>query len=84
MLGIDYTQPIASSFISPREEATALRWPRTDKNQELWQLVDAARQQGRITMRACYCSVFDECWVAESKLFPPRPVESCDKPPASH
>jgi hypothetical protein len=28
-------------------------------------------------MRACYCSVFDECWVAEARTFPPRQVERC-------
>jgi hypothetical protein len=54
---------MAHTFLSLNEEATALPWPRTDDNQALWKAVDQARQHGRITMRVCYCSVFDE-WLA--------------------
>lgn len=30
----------------------------------------------RIEMRACYCSVFDECWIGSTNS-PPREVKSC-------
>jgi hypothetical protein len=76
-LGVDTTSPIVNSFLSPRQEVAALSWPRTDRNKDVWDAMDAARQAGRITMRVCYCSVFDECWVAESHKFPPRPVDDC-------
>lgn len=46
-------------------------------NEPLWRLVDEARQAGRITTRVCYCSVFDECWIAGGKAFPPAPVDRC-------
>lgn len=67
-------------IFSPGEEVPVVQWPRTEVNRDLWDKVDLARQQGRIASRACYCSVFDECWVAEPKVFPPRPVKSCPTP----
>jgi hypothetical protein len=79
VLGADMSRPIASTFLSPHEEVTAVRWPRTDENLPVWKAVDQARQQGRITMRVCYCSVFDECWIADQESFPPRAVASCPK-----
>jgi hypothetical protein len=77
VLGMDVTSPIANSFLSPRREVAALHWARTDRNKDVWDAMDDARRAGRITMRVCYCSVFDECWVAESHKFPPRAVEDC-------
>lgn len=77
-VGPDLTSPVARTFLAPGDEATALRWARTQSNQSLWNAFDRARQEGRITMRACYCSLFDECWIAETNAFPPQPVGSCE------
>lgn len=76
----DLTSPVASTFLAPNDEAIAWVWRRTDANATLWNAVDAARQRGRLRMRACYCSLFDECWVAETRQFPPRPVDACEAP----
>jgi hypothetical protein len=78
-LGIESTSPIANTFLSPNEERRALGWPRTEANAAVWDVVDDARKHGRIQMRACYCSVFDECWVVEPNVFPPREVASCSE-----
>ena len=78
MLGSDMTSPVASRSLAPNQRISALRWPRTDTNAVLWQQVDLARQSGRIQMRVCYCSVFDECWTANSHKFPQQPVRSCN------
>ena len=77
MLGPDTTNRVASRSLAPNEWVSAIRWPKTDGNAALWRQVDLARQSGRIQMRACYCSVFDECWVANSHKFPQQPVRSC-------
>jgi hypothetical protein len=77
LLGFITSQPLASTFLSPNQHEPALTWARTEENAELWRSVDQARQRGRITLRACYCSVFDECWIAETNKFPPRPVRNC-------
>jgi hypothetical protein len=79
-LGDIGTRPISRTFLSPKEVTTALGWSRTEANGHLWDTIDQARKDGRIDMRACYCSVFDECWVAEPNTFPPRKVASCARP----
>jgi hypothetical protein len=36
-------------------------------------------KSGRILIRACYCSVFAECWRIDSHDKPPEPVDRCPK-----
>lgn len=72
-----FTVPVERSFLSPREDVVALQWVRTAAAGEVWDALDRARQRGHVTMRACYCSVFNECWIAETRKFPPRSVSSC-------
>ncbi|GAM99520.1 hypothetical protein U91I_03174 [alpha proteobacterium U9-1i] len=77
-VGYDLTSPASQIFLASNEEVAPMRWTRSEINHELWTAVDMARQTGRIQMRACYCSVFDECWIAETNVFPPTPVASCE------
>jgi hypothetical protein len=47
-----------------------------------WNALNAAR--GEITYRACYCSVFNECWLTDgANLNPPR-VKVCPKPKVAY
>jgi hypothetical protein len=71
------SSPVSQSLLAPNADLTILRWPLTPQNRSLWLALDRVRQQGRIEMAACYCSVFDECWVANTTSFPPRSVASC-------
>ncbi|HEV8332210.1 MAG TPA: hypothetical protein VGQ22_12370 [Steroidobacteraceae bacterium] len=41
----------------------------------LWDKLNAARFELRF--RACYCSVFDECWVSDLATVSPQHVEHC-------
>lgn len=34
----------------------------------------------KVKMRACYCSVFDECWLSNLETLHPQSVASCPKP----
>jgi hypothetical protein len=74
--GDDFTSTILHTFLAPGKKAMPLAWPETEVNATLWEAFNQARF-GRITMRVCYCSVFDECWIAEIGKFPPKPVDSC-------
>jgi hypothetical protein len=76
------SEPVGRTFLSPGQKVTVVHWPRTPDNAKLWDAVDHARwrEDRRLTTRACYCSVFDECWIAESDKFPPRKVPSCHDP----
>jgi hypothetical protein len=78
--GSEISSPVSQRFLAPNAELTAMRWPRTETNRELWAALDTARQTGRITQSICYCSVFDDCWVAHSNAFPPEEVNSCESP----
>lgn len=67
---------VAPSYIKAGSERVVMRWPRTDANAALWDRV-AASDHGRVKFEACYCSIFDECWVENSDRFRPTPVQSC-------
>lgn len=77
-VGYDLTSPASHIFLASNKDVSPMRWMRNETNEELWLAVDMARQTGRIEMRACYCSVFDECWIAQTSVFPPMPVASCE------
>jgi hypothetical protein len=34
----------------------------------------------KVKLRACYCSVFDECWLSNLETLHPKSVTSCPKP----
>lgn len=44
-------------------------------SEALWDKLD--RERFRFRFRACYCSVFDECWVSDLQSVSPQPVEQC-------
>jgi hypothetical protein len=47
----------------------------------LWDKLN--RERFRLRFRACYCSVFDECWVSDLMTVSPQPVDQCTKSPDS-
>jgi hypothetical protein len=47
----------------------------TDSNADIWHRLDVARLQ--LKMRACYCSVFDECWQTDLQQTSAKRVRSC-------
>jgi hypothetical protein len=60
------------------EERRLYELPDSPANSKLaLQLSQAFR---RIGMRACYCSVFDECWVTDLRTLSPEPVQRCVAP----
>jgi len=79
-MGGEMSSPVSERFLAPNGEIYAMLWPRTEQNAELWTALDTARQADRITTTICYCSVFDECWIARSNSFPPQETNSCESP----
>ena len=47
----------------------------------LWDKLN--RERFRIRFRACYCSVFDECWMSDLVTVSPQPVDQCTTSPDS-
>ena len=83
LIGDVMTSPVAPGLIPPENDKIAMSWARTPRNETLWRAVDQARQAGRITMRACFCSAFDECWISETGKLPERIEGVCQAPPAA-
>ena len=71
--------PLTPSFLAASGETVYLSWRKTSANDVLWRAIDKARYTKRIGLRVCYCSVFDECWVTETSMFPPKQVASCSR-----
>ncbi len=49
-----------------------LALPAGARSQTFW-----LRGQTRMRTVACYCSVYDECWIADSEVSDPTPVKAC-------
>ena len=77
VIGTTTTSDVAPYFMKGGDSLTAVRWARTEQNGALWDRVDKIRNKERVRLEACYCSIFDECWIADSKTFRPKPVERC-------
>jgi hypothetical protein len=67
---------IAPSYIKAGSDQPVLNWPRTASNASVWDK-DAAAGFQRVKFETCYCSIFDECWIENSRTFRPTAVASC-------
>ena len=57
------------------ERHNFLRMPLGAENVDAWRKLDRARHE--LKYRACYCSVFDECWVGTLIDLEPHRVDTC-------
>lgn len=64
------------------DSAPLLHLPKTDINAALWNKLDAARF--KIQLRACYCSVFDECWTSDLRSTQQHFVDKCPADPVPY
>ena len=66
------------SVLVPGASRTLLTLPPGDRAQRFW-----LAAQTRLRTRVCYCSVYDECWTADSAEPEPTPARSCTGDPAA-
>lgn len=71
-----YTYSVQGRVMRAGEEITFLRWHHDARRDLTWNALDKARF-GRMEIRVCYCSVFDECWISHSDSPDPEPVAQC-------
>ena len=81
----DHRYPVVTSGIQNRviaagEWVPMLRMPRSDAAASTWNALD--RERRKIELRACYCSVLDDCWLFDSAAEDPQPVRTCPAAPA--
>ena len=68
------SEPV-SGVLRPGQQRNFIRMPKTEANAAIWDKLNVERW--KITVRSCYCSIFDDCWVTDSRVANPRPVEAC-------
>lgn len=69
------TSNLQGEILRPGETVDFLNLPRSARNAEAWDALD--RERGHIEFKVCYCSVFDECFVAGSHLRKASKVKAC-------
>jgi hypothetical protein len=72
------TGSVASSILRAGDHSDFLDMPGTAHNKDTWSQFNVERD--RISVRVCYCSVFDECWRGDGMTTHADPVASCPRP----
>lgn len=62
----------SNGVISPREDVNLLSFPITSETN-----VFLNNAQGRVDIRACYCSIHDQCWSTRLSANEPTEVDAC-------
>ena len=77
------TSPISRSVLSQGETRRILVWkyPEDAAARARWTALERMRFDAKA--RACFCSVFDECWISDMEAELPQRVKDCSRPAAS-
>ena len=68
----------APGVMSPDEEIILFGVPWEERTRKLTQAWN-----GRVEIEVCYCSVYDDCWMARLSRGEPESVEACPQPGSS-
>lgn len=69
------TSPIVNVALRPGEEILFMSLPAVPENGAMVDRLDAIRE--KIEVRACYCSIFQDCWTVDGPQVQPVPVKTC-------
>ena len=69
------TSPSTGVAVRPGEDLRFLGLPRTPANEAVWQAFN--RERWKMQLRACYCSIYQDCWITEGMQAIPKPVAAC-------
>lgn len=72
------SQRLADRAVRAGDEISVLRVPLDGNSAAAWNRLDAERFN--TTYRACYCSVFDQCWTSNFQDLHPVRVDKCETP----
>lgn len=68
---------VAPNTIGPKDVTTVFEWTSQPETNAAWLKLSQIAPSGKIQMRACYCSVFDQCWETNFQTSRPKPVAAC-------
>jgi len=72
---LTFTTDRVDGVLRPGEKRNFIRLAKTDENVPLWNRLNVERW--RVAVRTCYCSIFDDCWVFDSRKRQPDEVKAC-------
>ncbi|MEJ0026089.1 MAG: hypothetical protein WDN01_08690 [Rhizomicrobium sp.] len=75
---------VGGTILRAGEDRVFFNWPRTAANGKAWLALRDAAAGGRLRARACYCSVFNECWQGAYEGLHPAPVDRCVAPKVAY
>ena len=64
-----------TGVLRPGEKTEFIRLARTDANAAIWDKLETERWS--VVVRSCYCSIFEDCWIADNRQRRPQPVDEC-------
>lgn len=73
-----FTSGVQNRVLGADEWVQMLQLPRAGVPEAVWDALD--RERSKVRMRACYCSVLDDCWIFDSAREDPEPVRRCPAP----
>jgi hypothetical protein len=74
-----FTSGLRQRVLGADEWIQLVRIPRPEIDDGLWEALDGARHKMRL--RACYCSVLDDCWLLDSRKDEAEAVARCPAAP---
>lgn len=69
------TSPSTGIAVRPGETIEFVSFPRTPQSEGVWQTFN--KERWKLKVRACYCSIFNDCWVTEGMQGLPKAVNKC-------
>lgn len=69
------TSPSTGIAARPGETIKFISFPRTPASEKIWQRFN--KERWKLKVRACYCSIFNDCWIIEGMQGLPKPVKQC-------
>jgi hypothetical protein len=75
---VGITQFLQERVLTANQTVAFLTLRKTASDATIWNRLD--RERLKFHMRACYCSVLDDCWIFDERRAQPQPVKVC--PPA--
>lgn len=69
------TSPSTGIAVRPGETVEFVSLPRTPASEAVWQSLN--KERWKLKVRACYCSIYNDCWITEGMQGLPRPVNKC-------
>jgi hypothetical protein len=72
---LTFTTDRVDGVLRPGEKRRFIRLARTEQNAPLWTRLN--KERWKVAIRTCYCSIFDDCWVFDSRAEQPAEVKNC-------